>query len=72
MNKKLIILGVIIVLLVLLVPIPHHLKDGGTIVYKAITYKVLKVHRLDLNSETGYREGGIVEILGFEVYNNVK
>ena len=72
MNKKLLIFGVIIVLLVLLIPIPHRLKDGGTVVYKAITYKVLKVHRLDENSETGYRDGLIVEILGFKVYNNVK
>ena len=72
MNKKVLIFGVIIVLLVLLIPIPHRLKDGGTVVYKAITYKVLKVHRLDENSETGYRDGLIVEILGFKVYNNVK
>ena len=72
MNKKLLIFGVIIVLLVLLIPIPHRLKDGGTVVYKAITYKVLKVHRLDENSETGYRDGLIVEILGFKVYDNVK
>lgn len=72
MNKKLLILGVIIVLLVLLIPIPHRLKDGGTVVYKAITYKVLKVHRLDENSETGYKDGLIIQILGLEVYNNVK
>ena len=72
MNKKVLIFGVIIVLLVLLIPIPHRLKDGGTVVYKAIIYKVLKVHRLDENSETGYRDGLIVEILGFKDYNNVK
>jgi len=72
LNKKVLIFGVIIVLLVLLIPIPHRLKDGGTVVYKSIIYKVLKVHRLDENSETGYRDGLIVEILGFKVYNNVK
>ncbi len=72
MNKKLLILGGMIVLLVLLIPIPYHLKDGGTVVYKAITYKVLKVHRLDEDSETGYKDGLIIEILGFKIYDNIK
>lgn len=71
MKKKILIIGIIIILLVLLVPIPRHLKDGGTIEFKALTYKVAKVHRLNDNNENGYDEGIRIEILGKEIFNNV-
>ena len=71
MKKKVIIVMVIIILLILLFPIPMHLKDGGTVEYTALTYKISKVHRLALNSETGYEDGIIIEILGMEVLNAV-
>lgn len=71
MKKKIIILVIIVVLLILLVPIRMHLKDGGTIEYKALLYKISKVHRLNFDSETGYEDGIIIEILGFKVYDNV-
>lgn len=71
MKKKVIIVMVIIILLILLVPIPMHLKDGGTVEYKALTYKISKVHRLALDSETGYENGIIIEILGMKVLNTV-
>jgi len=65
-----------VVLLVLLVPIPMHLKDGGTVEYRALLYKVSKVHSLISveEKEKGkmYNEGIIIKILGFEIYNNVK
>lgn len=50
-----------------------HLKDGGTVEYKALTYKISKVHRLPmyLTENYKYEEGLIIEILGFEVFNNV-
>ena len=68
--------GSIVVLFILLIPIPIKLKDGGTIEYKALLYKVSRVHSLDLVEEMennkNYNEGIIVEILGFEIYNNVK
>ncbi len=75
--KKKIIVGVIIILaLILLVPIPNHLKDGGTVEYKALLYKVSKVHSLtslkEMRNGKQYNEGTIIEILGFEIYNNVK
>ena len=57
------------ILLILIIPIPMHLKDGGTVEYKALTYKVSKVHRL---FEDGYEDGIIIEIFGIELYNNVK
>lgn len=46
MKKKVIIVLVVIILFILLVPIPFKLKDGGTIEYKSLTYKISKVHRL--------------------------
>ncbi len=46
MKKKVIIISVIVFLLFLLFPIRYQLRDGGTIVYKAILYKVSKVKRL--------------------------
>lgn len=71
MKKKMIIVCIIIIALVLLVPIPNYLKDGGTVEWKSLTYKIAKVHRLSVNSETSYEDGIIVEILGFKVYDNV-
>lgn len=73
--KKKVIIGICILLaIVLLIPIPMHLKDGGTVVYNAILYRVEKVHRIDTKStkEIDYLEGTIVKILGIEVYNDVK
>lgn len=70
-KNKIIIAMVILVWIIFLFPIPMHLKDGGTIEYKAIAYKISKVHRLNMNAETGYDNGIIVEILGFKVYDNV-
>ncbi|HPW53967.1 MAG TPA: hypothetical protein PK631_06290 [Erysipelotrichaceae bacterium] len=74
--KKLLIVAVTIMLLVLLIPVPYHLKDGGSVIYEAILYKVSKIHRIasDEDREAGqeFYEGIIIEILGFEVFNNVK
>ena len=72
MKKKMIVIIIIVILLILLVPIPMHLNDGGTVEYKSLTYKVSKVHRLTGDLEKEYEDGIIIEILGFEVYNNVK
>ena len=73
MKKKIIITVIIIVGLILLIPIPNHLRDGGTVEYKALLYKISKVHRLvPLEENKEYDDGIIIEILGFEIYNNVK
>ena len=72
MKKKIITLVVIILLVLLLFPIPMKLKDGGTIEYKAILYQVSDVHKINVNSKSGYDTGIIIKILGFEVYNSVK
>lgn len=47
MKKKVMILVIIVILLILLVPLPMHLRDGGIIEYKALLYKISKVHKLN-------------------------
>jgi len=71
--KKIIIITICVLLaIILLVPIPLHLKDGGTVVYQAVLYSIEDVHRLDHNSESGYIEGIVINILGYEVYNSIE
>ena len=69
-KKTIIIVCVVVAMLVLLVPIPMHLKDGGSVKYSALLYSVTDVHRLNPVTD-GYEEGTIIKFLGFEVYNNV-
>lgn len=71
MKKKALVIVGIILAIVLLFPIPMRLKDGGTVKYQAVLYSISDVHRLSLESETGYEEGIIIEILGVEIYNSV-
>lgn len=68
MKKKVIIM-VCVILVVILIPVRLQLKDGGTVEYKSILYKVSKVHRL---IDNGFDVGIEIEILGFKVYDNVK
>lgn len=68
MKKKIIVI-VCAVLVVMLIPIKTHLKDGGTIQYKSILYKINKVHRL---IENGFDIGTEIRILGFKVFDNVE
>ena len=71
--KKIIIITICVLLaIILLVPIPLRLKDGGTVVYQAVLYSIEDVHRLDHNSESGYIEGIVINILGFEVYSSIE
>ena len=73
--KKKVMIGICVLLaIVLLVPIPMRLKDGGTVVYHAVLYQVEGVHRLGAvdTAEDEYLEGMIVRILGMEVYNSVE
>ena len=73
--KKKVMIGICVLLaIVLLVPIPMRLKDGGTVVYHAVLYQVEDVHRLGAvdTAEDEYLEGMIVIILGMEVYNSVE
>lgn len=71
MKKKWIVIVCVIVLVLMLIPIRVGLKDGGSVRYQAVLYNVTDVHRFTEDIVYGYEEGLIVEILGFEVFNNV-
>ena len=79
MKKKVIMVVIVVILLIILFPRTRYLNDGGTVEYKAILYKASKVHRLisieEMEQEgkvKEYDDGIIVEVLGFEIFNNVK
>ncbi len=79
MKKKVLIVIIVVVLFISLFPIRSQLKDGGTVEYKALVYKISKVKRLisieemeQVGKIKEYDRGIIIEILGFEIYNNVK
>ncbi|NLZ74887.1 MAG: hypothetical protein GX914_00110 [Erysipelotrichia bacterium] len=68
MRKKVIrILAILIIMM--LIPIPMRLKDGGSVEYKAVLYKITRIHRLNEQYEGGYENGWKVIILGMQVYN---
>lgn len=69
MKKRIIIISLIIAL-VILIPIPNKLKDGGSIEYRSFVYKITKIHRLNELSTTGYEEGWMIEILCFVIYDS--
>jgi len=71
MKKRIVTIVAIVILLILLVPIPFNLKDGGTVEYKALTYKISKIHRLNVNSLTGYEDGIIIEVFGIKIYEKI-
>ena len=68
MKKKIIII-VCVILVIMLIPVRLQLKDGGTVEYKSILYKVSKVHRL---IDNGFDIGTEIRILGFKVFDNVE
>ena len=70
--KKWIIAICIVVALILLVPFPARLKDGGTVHYDAILYDVYDVHCISIEEGKDFDEGIIVDIFGIEIFNNVK
>ncbi len=49
MKKAFII--VLIIVLILLIPFPARMKDGGTVHYNAILYDIYDVHRINTTSE---------------------
>lgn len=70
-KKVMIVLGILLAI-ILLVPVPYRIKDGGSIEYRAILYSVISVHALTPpDYERDYFEGTIVTILGVEVFDNV-
>ena len=74
MKKKILIGICIILVLLMLIPIPFHYKDGGSVEYRAVLYSVKDVHMLnsDVSSEQEYIDGLEIKILGIKVYSNIK
>ena len=73
MKKKIVICVAIVVALILLIPIPMRLKDGGSVVYQALLYSVKDVHSLNPDMESGapYKEGIVIKVLGVKIFDNV-
>lgn len=74
-KKKRIILisGIVIVLgLGLFLPKITKYKDGGSVEYKALIYKITKYNSLDNHYKSGYKTGLEIEILGYKVYQNIE
>lgn len=69
-KKKIVVIGMILVLVLLLFPTRMNLKDGGSVIYKSLVYEVTKIHKLALPEESTkpYIDGFEVEILGITVY----
>lgn len=67
MRNKYIICGFILIIL-MLIPVPLKLKDGGSIEHKAILYKYTKIHRITNN---GYECGWKLEILGLKISEEI-
>ncbi len=79
MKKHITVIITILIILVIMFPIRTQLKDGGTVEYKSLTYKISKVKRLISEEEAekegkvqNYDRGIIVELFGFEIYNDVE
>jgi len=68
-NKKILITIIVIIAVILLIPIPMRLKDGGSIKYQAVLYSITKYHKLNHETENGYIDGIGIEILGVEILN---
>ncbi len=76
-KKKIGIIAVWAVLIIMLIPIKSHYRDGGTVEYSAVLYGVTKQHsmisdRISPTEEFGYEIGTRVRILWLEVYNDVE
>ena len=79
MKKKVLVAVVIVVSIILLFPTRNQLKDGGTVEYQSLVYKISKVKRLIPEEKAekegkveNYERGIIIEIFGLEIFNNVE
>ena len=71
-RKTKIVIFIVLIGLLLLIPIPFKLKDGGSIKFKSALYEITKVHKLNSNAESGYDNGLIIKIFGIKIFDNVK
>ncbi|MBE6150444.1 MAG: hypothetical protein E7162_01315 [Firmicutes bacterium] len=71
MKKRILFIVILVVLCILVFPVPRRLKDGGSVEYKSILYKITDVKKINFDSTTGYEEGIVVEVFNKEIFNNV-
>ncbi len=67
--KKVVKIVCIVLAVLLLIPVPLSVNDGGSIMWTAALYKVIDVHRMNDNVPAEYTDGIIVKVLGFEIIN---
>lgn len=69
---SIVIIAVAVILgLILFYPEKLYLTDGGTVEYRALTYRVIDYHKMS-DRESEYLVGWSVSILGVEVYNDTR
>lgn len=68
MKGKAKIILIIIIAVIVLFPIRLHLKDGGTVIYRAILYSVADYH--SIRGPGGFDTGIEIRVLGIPVYSN--
>ena len=62
-KRKLTTVIVAVCAVLLFLPIPATIKDGGTKTFTALLYRVVIWHRLDLSCEGGYKTGVELQLL---------
>ncbi|MGI5172223.1 hypothetical protein H0R92_01290 [Treponema sp. OMZ 840] len=62
-------IALIIIIIFFIIPIPVYYKDGGSVGYKAVLYEIIKYHRLDMESDTGYKDGLEIKVFGKTVFS---
>lgn len=67
-KKNWMILGIVIFLIILLIPRIETLKDGGTKIYKSLTYTITKYHERNENNTTEYSTGLKIQLFGITIY----
>ena len=56
-KKKIVIISAIVCVVLLLVPIPLQVKDGGTMTYNAVLYRIVVWNKIDDTKPDGYKTG---------------
>ncbi|HBA37724.1 MAG TPA: hypothetical protein DCY94_03290 [Firmicutes bacterium] len=69
MKRKPLLIIILTIMLIAMIPIPQHLKDGGSIEYKALIYRITKYRRLN---DSSIEKGISIDILGMKVYDSMQ
>ena len=79
-KTKIMIALLMLGMVILLVPIPRNLPDGGSVRYKSLTYEVIQIHQpsdttnyTNPNYDLGeYVDGLEIKVFGKTIYLKVK